>query len=292
MMLRGEEMSVAETVNAEHISNVIVVSDTHCGCRMGLCPPEVSFDDGGGYTASPLQLKTWAWWTEFWDEWVPHITRGQPYAVVVNGDMIEGRHHNATTQISANLADQSKIAESVFGTIVQRCDKRFYVVRGTEAHTGPSAETEEALAGKLDAVPDELGNHSRWELWMRIGGRSLVHFLHQIGTTSSAHYEATALTKELNETYLEAAKWALEPPAAVVRSHRHRDYITRINTHAGYAYCIVTAAWQLKTPLTHRMAMSRTSAPTIGGLALIQGDEDFYPREKVWKIDRPREVTI
>jgi len=31
------------------VNNVIVVSDLHCGCRLGLCPPRIHMDGGGTY---------------------------------------------------------------------------------------------------------------------------------------------------------------------------------------------------------------------------------------------------
>ncbi|GAF68288.1 unnamed protein product, partial [marine sediment metagenome] len=75
--------------------NLIVVSDLHCGCRLGLCHPKgVYLDDGGTYLPSKIQKKVWKWWREFWDEWVPTITRGEPWDLVVNGDALDGVHHN------------------------------------------------------------------------------------------------------------------------------------------------------------------------------------------------------
>jgi len=50
----------------EHINNLIVVSDIHCGCKLGLCPPGDIPLDEGFYRASVLQQKVWGWWTEFW----------------------------------------------------------------------------------------------------------------------------------------------------------------------------------------------------------------------------------
>ena len=39
---------------------VVVVSDIHCGCRLGLCPKEgVALDDGGLYMPSRIQKKVW-----------------------------------------------------------------------------------------------------------------------------------------------------------------------------------------------------------------------------------------
>jgi hypothetical protein len=236
-----------------------------------------------------LQNVVYNWWGEFWNEYVPKFTEGQPYAVVVNGDALEGRHHNAVAQVSHNLADQAAIAATCLAPVVELCDGRFYFVRGTEAHVGPSGEQEELLAKELGAIKDESGRHSRFELWVRVGSR-LVHCLHHIGTTSSSHYATTAILKELNETYIESARWAMEPPAAVVRSHRHQHNEVRISTADGYGYSIVTAGWQLKTPFAHRVAGARVTTPEIGGSVLIQGGSDFYTRHKTWKIERPKVV--
>jgi hypothetical protein len=94
--------------------NLIIFSDTHLGCKLGLCHPDgIELDDGGRYIPSKLQRSVWQWWEEFWGEWVPRVTRGEPYDVVLNGDAIEGVHHNATTPISHNIGEQIKLAEKV-----------------------------------------------------------------------------------------------------------------------------------------------------------------------------------
>ena len=177
----------------EGINNLVVISDTHCGCRLGLCPPGgVFMDEGGMYKPSKLQRKIWKMWREFWDEFVPLATRGEPYAVVFNGDIVDGVHHGSTTQISHNLEDQAAIAYECMAPIVEACEGRYYHIRGTEAHVGKSARDEENLAKRLGAIPNEEGQHARWDLW-KMCGPKLVHFLHHVGTTSSAAYEACLL---------------------------------------------------------------------------------------------------
>ena len=180
------------------ITHQVVVSDTHCGCRLGLCPPEVRLDDGGTYRHSRMQATVWAWWEEFWGEWVPHITKGEPYAVVVNGDPMDGNHHGSVTQISHNPVDQKHVALAAFRPVVDLCEGRFYMIRGTEAHGGESGNLEENLAEELGAISNEEGQHARWEMWFRLG-QALVHYSHHIGTAGSMHYESTALMRELAE---------------------------------------------------------------------------------------------
>jgi hypothetical protein len=253
---------------AKAVTNWVVVSDLHCGCQLGLCPARgVRLDGGGRYEPSPLQRTMWAWWLDLWTTWLPQVTRGEPWGVIVNGDTTDGRHHGSTTQISQNLSDQAAIAYEVLAPVALKCEGRLYMVRGTEAHVGPSAEEEEALAQRLGAIPDDAGNRARYELWKRIGPR-LVHVLHHIGSTSSAGYEATAVHRELVEAYAEAGRWREDPPDAIVRSHRHRYLETRLGGAAGNAIAVVTPGWQLKTPFAYKIAGARQSRPQLGGIVL------------------------
>src|SRR6185295_8990045 len=101
--------------------NIVVISDTHCGCRLGLCWPQGSkLDDGGLYAPSRLQLVVWSWWREFWDVWVPKATKGEPFICVHNGDVIDGVHHNSTTQISHNIKDQKDLAIAILRPEIEK----------------------------------------------------------------------------------------------------------------------------------------------------------------------------
>ncbi len=274
------------------VNNLIVVSDTHCGCKMGLCPPgPIKLDEGGSYSPSKLQLKVWVWWKSFWDEWVPEVTRGEPYAVLFNGDALDGVHHNSVTQISNNLDDQCDIAYQVLNPIIKLCQGRYYHIRGTEAHVGKSGQEEERLAKRLGAIPNSIGQHAQWEAWLHVG-RGLVHATHHIGTTGSMAYETSGPHKELEQSFVEAGRWNDEIPDVIVRSHRHRNAETRIQTFKGFATSFTTAGWQLKTPFTYRIAGARQTQPQIGGSLIRCGDEDVYTRHKLWKIDRPKVQKI
>jgi hypothetical protein len=267
------------------IRNIVVVSDLHCGCRLGLCPSDgVSLDDGGVYIPGRLQQAVWDWWQEFWREWVPQVTRGEPYAVVINGDSIDGVHHGSTTQVSHNMQDQRRIAAAVLEPVANLCDGRFYMVRGTEAHAGKSAVDEESVARDLGAIPNEDGQHARWDLWLEMGERS-IHFLHHIGSTGSNAYEATAVGKELTEEYNEAARWGRRRPDCIVRSHRHRHIEIRIPTNLGYGIATVTPGWQLKTPFVWKIPGGRLATPQFGGTLIRLGDEELYTRHRVWSIE-------
>jgi hypothetical protein len=285
-------MASASVPTESSTRNLIIVSDTHCGCRVGLCPPEPQRLDGGGqYIPSDFQRKMWEWWEEFWNVWVPQATHGEPYDILHNGDAIDGSHHHSTTQISQNIGDQVLIAERCLAPQVERCLKlggTYYHVRGTEAHVGQSGEYEERLARALGAKPNAEGQFARFDLWKRVGS-ALVHALHHIGTTSSAAHEASAVNAELTASYVEAARWGQEPPDYVVRSHRHRSIAVDLNSAKGYAAGIVTPAWQGKTPFTWKVPGARISEPQCGGVLIRQGDEEHHYRRFVRAFARSRE---
>lgn len=279
------------------VRNLVIISDTHCGCRLGLFNPDapVRLDDGGVYRGSEFQQQMWALWREFWTEWVPQVTRDEPYDVVHNGDVIEGVHHNSTTQISHNIRDQKNIAVAALRPIVDEAKRRggrYFHIRGTAAHVGQSSIFEDEVAEALGAVPNDTGQYARYDLWKRVGDKErgpLVHLLHHIGTTASAAHESSAVNAELAAEFVEAGRWNRQPPDYVVRSHRHRSIAVDIDTARGYGAAIVTPAWQGKTPFTWKVPGGRISEPQFGGVMIRQGDEEFYYRRKVWTVERSRE---
>jgi hypothetical protein len=267
--------------------NLIVISDLHCGCRLGLCPPEVQLDDAAIYTQTPIQRDIWKRWGEFWTVWIPRATKGEPFAVVLNGDALDGVHHRAVTQISHNLTDQARIAKAVLRPVVEACEGRYYHIRGTEAHVGPSGQEEERLAEELGAIPDAEGRHARWELWIEVGV-GLVHITHHIGTASGLAYETTAIQKEAEQALVEAARWDERFPDVLVRSHRHRNAETRLKTKHGFLTACTTPGWQAKTPFVFKIAGGRQTQPQIGGTLVRSDETDIYTLHRLWNLARTK----
>lgn len=280
-------------MDLKRINNIVVVSDTHCGCRLGLCPRDgVSLDDGGMYQPSKFQKKIEKYFREFCEDFVPRITRGEPFALVVNGDAIDGVHHGATTQISQNIEDQVRCAEMILRPLVEKAEV-YYHIRGTESHVGKSGVHEERLAQRLGASPNKEGQHARWFLWKvfgkdRIPGGVLCHFTHHIGTTGTSAYESTAVYKELVEAYVEAGRWRNRAPDVICRAHRHRCLYVGIPTENKIGLSFTTPGWQGKTPFVHKIPGGRQSEPQFGGAILRAGVEDtWYYRFFVKSLDRP-----
>lgn len=270
------------------VNTAIVISDTHCGCRLALCGRDpVPLKEGGFYTPSKYQLILADWWDEFWGEWVPEWTQGEPFCVVHNGDCIDGVHHNATTQISHEIKDQRDLAVRLLEPVVKACEGRYYHIRGTEAHVGKSATEEEEVAEQLGAIPNEDGQRARYELWLKLGN-GLIHFLHHVGTTSSSAHESSAVNAELSAEFYESARWGQRPPDVIVRSHRHRAIKISVPTERGDGISMVTPAWQLKTPFAWKIPGARLAPPQIGGALIRQGDRSLFTTWFVKHIKRSR----
>lgn len=277
---------------SKNIECVIVVSDLHAGCQLALCPPKVTLDGGGVYKQSGLQRKLWKWWLEFTDEWIPEVTHGKPFALVINGDVMDGVHHGNTTTISNNHADQFKIAYEILHPLIKKLKPaKVFMIRGTECHAGANGENEERLAKALGCCPDDTGNYSRNELWLKVG-TGLAHILHHVGTSGSNAGESTALCREFAEAACEAGKWGYPCPDWVVRSHRHRHIEVRVPTRNGRGTAISTPAWQCKTAFSFRIAGARQSLPQMGGIALLARDGEYYSRSFVKVVERAKTEVV
>lgn len=255
---------------------------------MGMSPAVIKLDGGTLHCSSEFQDYTRSLWDEFFGQWVPHVTKGEPWALIINGDALDGVHHGATTQVSHNLGDQAAIARAVLEPVVSQA-AAYYHIRGTEAHVGKSAADEERLARDLGAIPDSNGEHARWEMWHKMIGPDkkdrLVHFTHHIGTTGSSSYEATAIGKEMVEMYTETGRWGEQGADVLIRSHRHRYAQVQMYGARGLQISAVTPGWQGKTPFGYKIA-GRMSPPQFGGMLVRVGDEGLYTRAKVWTLPR------
>jgi hypothetical protein len=173
----------------------------------------------------------------------------------------------------------------VLAPVVALANGLYFHIRGTEAHVGVAGQEEERLARELGAIPNEIGQHARYELWKMVGPR-LVHLMHHIGTTGSQAYESTAVHKELVEAFVEAGRWDRRPPDVLVRSHRHRHLETLIPTSNGSARAVVTPAWQGKTPFAWRIPGARQSEPQFGGIVIRWAHDELFVRAWVRSLTR------
>jgi hypothetical protein len=272
---------------------IVVISDLHIGSTLGLCPEDgLQVSDGGCYLPNKFQTTLWKFWKDFWGDFVPRQVAGaESVTLVVNGDPVEGLHHQQTGIITNNLNFQEEGAIRVLNTIptIIKFDHK-YLVRGTEAHSEPGNQSDERLAKGTGCEKNEIGEYSSWQIWLEVNG-VLIQFAHHISGTQSFAYESTAPMRELVAGLVESAQWGSKIPQIFVRSHRHRFIPVSIPYKNGRIWCIITAAWQLKTGFAEKIDRMRN--PSIGGLVLKIGNEgEIDVREKLYPLPEIAPIRI
>jgi hypothetical protein len=262
---------------------VAVVADTHINSTVGLCPPAVNLDDGGTYQASEAQMGLWRAWNSYWER-VDELAKGHTLYVVVNGDAVEGFHHGSTQVVSANEADQDRMALEIFEPVARKAARLFFV-RGTPAHAGKSAGREEMLAKDLGAEPDEVtGTASWWHLPLMAEG-VLFSFAHHRRQTTLPWTHGGAANRLAAQTVYAYATSGDRRPDVVVRSHGHRfDESSRLHP----VKVVFTPAFCLATEFVHRIAPDALA--DVGGLIFTcrEGAFEWEPvrfpprRRKPW----------
>lgn len=238
---------------------VLVVSDLHCGSTVGLCPPDYATFDGATFGLNRIQRWIWDHWTAMQDDWLPRVIGDDPFALVVNGDATEGIHHKTVQVVHADPGVHAKIAIHCLEPLAAKA-AAVYMVRGTEAHVGHTAEAN--IGARLGSVKHpENGEHSAFAWHLNINGTGCV-FRHHIGTSSRLALYATQLSVTLAEEQTAAARHGHSVPKVVVRSHRH----TFGHYTDGHASVVTTPAWQALTSFGHKVVPA--AVPTVGAVLL------------------------
>ncbi|RPI91987.1 MAG: hypothetical protein EHM39_14035 [Chloroflexi bacterium] len=271
---------------------IVCISDLHIGSVAGLCPPSgIQVVDGATYKPNKFQLTLWKFWRNFWGEFVPRHTAGaESVTLVINGDLIDGVHHQTTAVASNSWQKQEFAAIDVLTHIPTPVTfARRFVVRGTEAHAGQGAESEERISAAMGVEKNEIREYTTWQLWLEVSG-VVFQFAHHIGVTSSVAYESSAPMREMVTGLVEAAQWGRKLPQVFVRSHRHRFILVPIPTAEGRIQSVITPGWQLRTPFTERI--DRMRMPHIGGCVFRVEDGVCEVREKLYPLPDPKPIQI
>lgn len=256
-----------------------VVSDLHVNSTVGLCPASgVRLDDGGTYMPSNSQVWLWERWLETWSIVVEKAEEvGGSIRVVLNGDLVDGDHHNTPQIISRNLETQHEAAMSVLEPVRDLAPEHVFVVRGTEAHVGKSAQREEALARWLGAEEDPAtGAASWWHLRAESNGR-LLDFLHHGRLGGRPWTKVTGPGTLAAEIALYSASAGERCPDLAVRSHFHQWADSGDNFPVRV---VQIAGWQLSTAFIHRINAS-AALPSIGALLVTAYPDGRLEVEKV-----------
>lgn len=254
-----------------------ITSDLHCGSTVALCPPEVPLDDGGAYKANKAQLWMWACWSHYWNR-VEEARKefGGPLYQLFNGDLVDGNHHGTTQITTGNPNGQANILNDCMKIPLSLKPDKIWIVRGTDAHVGQSACSEERIAEGLrkDKRPIEgnaqTGTASHWHAKANFFNRWRLDFAHhgRVGTRPwtkpnvSMNLAAEIFHDHAKEDFRKDRKPTA--PHLAIRSHMHQ-YVDTGDTHP--TRLLQTPAWQLATSFIHRIAAGKVGE--VGGIIVI-----------------------
>ena len=245
-----------------------VIADTHICSTVGLCPPRVNLDDGGTYQPSRGQQWLGQCWGDYWQEVMRHKPSGGGRRWCVHlGDVVEGDHHGTTQIVTANPRTQLEMAVEIMEPVRQWAD-RLFCVRGTEAHSGPSASTEEVIADDLGCERDELlGTASWWHLPLEISGVTFDFAHHPPSMPGREWTRGNAAMTLASVVIAEYARTGDPPPQFALRGHAH------LFADSGETYQtrgVLCPAWQLATGYGNRRRPGQLAH--IGGLLFVVED--------------------
>ena len=265
-----------------------VVGDTHIGSTVGLCPRRVQLDDGGAYEASKSQRWLLDNWIDYWGRVAALKKKSTQVIAVLNGDLCDRNKHGAYQLWTINRATLKTAVLDVLKPMLDVADY-VIVVRGTEAHTGDSAELEEWLADDIGAVKDEQAGTASWWYWEATVGGVNIAAAHHPGTNSTRPWTQGGGANRL--AAMAVANYYGQPwqPRLVICSHVHHNEDS-FDNHPVRA--IFNRAFSLRTAYDHRSGRSLQAA-SVGGLivdikdGVIDVDKPAYklPQRAPWKID-------
>jgi hypothetical protein len=253
---------------------LFVLSDIHAGSTVGLCPPNFKTTEENEIVLNGPQRFLYECWEHMKNQWLPSIVRNDEWALVLNGDMIEGTHHKTKQVISPDRRDHVNAAVALLQPLTNSGDdedavaaridnpaSQVFLTLGTECHTGNS-EHDIARILRATPPPNAPKNRMAWDrLDITIAGTRCV-FQHHIVTSVRTYLEASGLGIFLNQEQLEAAK-NLEPlPRVLGCAHRHR--YGEFRDASGLSF--VTPPWELLTRYGHKCVPAARTRP--GGVIL------------------------
>lgn len=234
-----------------------------------------------------MQKWLWACWQDFWNEYVPNIVGNDPFAVCVNGDLVDGNHHRTVELIAIGEDDHLRVAIDTLEPVSKKA-RFLFITEGTEVHT---KRHENAIGRAIGAYRNpETGGHVFHALFLNIHGCPGVA-RHHITTTSRPYLEASQFSINMGVERIESHRSGHVLPRWFARAHRHR--VGGFYDAAGLM--VITPAWQANTRYTRKVVPA--SLPNPGGIILDwrhqpEGALPIVHPPKVYKPKQPAYVTL
>lgn len=237
---------------------ILVVNDLHCGSRWGVMPSRFEWEEDGQRDfadANAIQEILFREWKDMC------IDVGKVYAVIVNGDTVDGIDYKTggKYQWTSNYRLQAQCAKQLLTMISFKSNRRFYITQGSNYHTGTNMSGDEYLSDIIHAK--KFG----YELIIDVNGLG-IHVCHFIGSAKSnleSEIENYIMHQEQN------GKVGL-----ILRAHKHSFKYAGISD----LVAIQSPCWKAKEEFSR--ARGFKWEPQMGYIVIDVHDDgtfDWYP---------------
>ena len=227
---------------------LILLSDLHVGATAGLLPPGFVTFEGNTVEQNPYQKWLWSCWKDCW-KWTHDVIGKDEWSAVVNGDVIDGVHHETREIISSDAADHSSAAVELLKEYLKDASS-VYLTEGTNVHVQNS---EHGIASSLRwhgvNVVSPNRRKSAWpELDLSIHGACVLvdHHVATSGKSQNASSKFASTVADIRNRR-GAAGW--RQPQLIVRAHAHEFGIW----NDGNCTMVVLPPWQGSTRFGRRV---------------------------------------
>lgn len=267
------------------IKIIVDLSDIHAGSTAGLLPPGFLNFEKNEISQNPIQRWLWKSWLRC-NGWIDEVVGGDPFALVLNGDMLEGIHHGTKQIISPEMGDHLQAAFQIVAPLAAKAEKVF-VVRGTECHVN---NHEQALGDMLAAEKNpDIGKRVFDRLTLDVNGVRCV-FRHHITTTMRRNLAGSGLSLALAEEQIEATNNGEPLPRVLCCAHRHKYGEYKDDN----GVCVVTPPWQMLTRFGHKVVSAARTKPGAVILDWRGKKEKELPEVhgKTYSTPEPKAITL
>ena len=189
---------------------LVVISDLHCGNRIGLTPTDWQWDEKNEVRKpfAIIQKKMWNWYIE-------EMKKLQPIDIlIINGDALDGKGERSggTELLESDRHLQVDMAKECVQVAIA---KEIIVMKGTAYHVGDDEDYEGVLADLLGTkhYHDHLDN-------LIINGLKF-DVRHHVGGTQVPYARHTAINRDLVWNMLKSIEYNESPADVIIRSHVH-----------------------------------------------------------------------
>jgi hypothetical protein len=258
------------------MKRVLIMSDLHCGHRVGLTPPDYWYPSGVRGKWRKVQMACWNWYSKA-------IKDEGPFDVVVmNGDAIDGRGERSggAELITTDRFEQVAMAVECI-RLAQSKKTRTVLTRGTPYHVGQLEDFEDTIAREVGAV--KIGHHE----WIEVEGVTF-DVKHKVGSSTVPYSRSTAIKKENVWNAFWAERDESPRGDVFIRSHVHYfDYSGDADR-----LCMITPALQA---MGTKFGAGQCVGTVDFGFIVFEvedGAHDWHPCLARLKATQPKKVTL